>query len=35
MTELGFIEGKLTTDNIDFQSMTAAMINNYVKHKQI
>lgn len=28
--------GKLTTDNVDFRRvLTAAMINNYVKHKQI
>lgn len=29
-------QGKLTTDNVDFRRvLTAAMINNYVKHRQI
>ncbi|HEL1612260.1 TPA: DUF1836 domain-containing protein [Streptococcus suis] len=29
-------QGKLTTDNVDFRRvLTAAMINNYVKHKQL
>ncbi|WP_099776915.1 DUF1836 domain-containing protein [Streptococcus suis] len=32
----GVHQGKVTTDNIDFRRvLTAAMINNYVKHKQL
>ncbi|WP_105178358.1 DUF1836 domain-containing protein [Streptococcus suis] len=32
----GVHQGKLTTDNVDFRRvLTAAMINNYVKHKQL
>ena len=32
----GVHQGKLTTDNFDFRRvLTAAMINNYVKHKHI
>ncbi len=32
----GVHQGKLITDNVDFRRvLTAAMINNYVKHKQL
>lgn len=32
----GVHQGKLTTDNVDFRRvLTAAMINNYVKHRQL
>ncbi len=31
----GVHQGKLITDNVDFRKLTATMINNYVKHKQL